>query len=162
MDTKDSWIGIMKLNQKNFDGSVSSYFETNQPGAGYSVPFSHTEFLSQIEENILEAVLILNSKGYTTITSCHGHSLFQFVFKKAIRFNSGPQITIKLEQIDRATIKKFSNWLISSSINDSISNYGNYLSIRVRKPLNVVLSNKLSCRIIENFCRKLEDATMES
>lgn len=144
----------MKLNQKNFDGSVSSYCDTKKPGTGYYVPFNHSDFKNQIEPNILESVLLLNSKGYHTVTSCQGHSIFDFVFRKGLRFNLGPHITIKLENKN----KKLSSFMISSSINYTMPTDSNYIKIKVRTPFSMILPNTWLCKIIEKFCRNLEHA----
>jgi hypothetical protein len=43
---------------------------------GFSrIPISHPNFLEQLEEHIAPSVLLLLSKGYTTVSSCHGHGL---------------------------------------------------------------------------------------
>jgi hypothetical protein len=142
-----------KLNKKNVDGSVSSYYITNDPGQGCYVPFNNRDFIEQIEENILPAVMHLNSNGYKTITSCQGHSLFDYIFKNAIRFNYGPQITI---EVDKSQVKKlvstFSNFLIKVSINKTITinpiTDSVYISIKPWFVVSFFFTNKFLCNEI--------------
>lgn len=141
------------LNEKNIDGSVSSYAKTKQPGHGYYVPFSNPNFQEQVEENILPAVMLLNSKGYKTVTSCHGHSFFDYFFNNGIRVNGGPQITVELLESEvQQFINSVNSLLISTRINNSIE-IGNQIgtvniSIKPRSLISKCFTNKFLCKQI--------------
>lgn len=140
-------------NKKNKDGSVNAFQQTGQPGYGVTVDFSDSNFTNNIEANILDAVLILNNKGYKTVTSCQGHSRYNYYFEDAIRYNTGPQITIQLPY----KVNLPSSLLISTTENLTIeSNTESYfISIRVKPCFEYFFTNKKLCSIIEAYCKKL-------
>ena len=140
-------------NKKNYDGSVNAYQVTGNPVYGYTVEFNNPEFKSEIEEHIFEAVLLLNSKGYKTVTSCHGHSLYDYYFHNAIKYNNGPQVTIEFPH----SIKMSNTFFITVDENRAIvsNNKISHLSIRIRPILERFFTNKLLCRIITKYCEDL-------
>lgn len=145
-------------NKKNKDGSVNAFQQTGRPGYGVTVDFSDSNFKNNIEDNILNAVLILNNKGYKTVTSCHGHSRYNYYFKDAIRYNTGPQITIQLPY----KVNLPSSLLISTIENLTIeSNTESYfISIRVKSCFEYFFTNKKLCSIIEAYCKKLPNVNV--
>ena len=155
------WIGTrMKLNKLNSDRSVSSFSETATPGHGYSIPFDHKNFKDQIEEDIYPAVEFLNLLGYKTVTSCHGHSLYSFLFGNGLRFNSGPQITIEINKQDNHQVKKiFNNFFITTVVNNTINLVNQdliHISIRPRLIVNILFSNQFLCKKIYKICKDIK------
>jgi len=140
-------------NKRNNDGSVNAFQDTGTPGYGVTVEFSDSNFTNNIEDNILDAVLILNNKGYKTVTSCQGHSRYNYYFKDAIRYNTGPQITVQLPY----KVNLPSSLLISTTENLTIeSNTESYfISIRVKPCFEYFFTNKKLCSIIEEYCKRL-------
>jgi hypothetical protein len=138
-------------NKRNEDGSVNSYKDTKILGHGYYVPFGDINFSNEIERNIYNSVLILNYKGYKTVTSCHGHSIFSYIFKKGLYFNSGPRVTVSFDR----SVKLKNTLLIKTHINDSIDDGSCNISIRVRYIFERMFTNKFLCAIIERYCEKL-------
>lgn len=143
----------MPQNRKNYDGSVNSYYKTKQKGAGYSVDFYSKDFKDEIEENIFEAVLFLNSKGYTTVTSCHGHSRLAHYFCNTIRYTMGPQVTLKLPY----NVKIPSTLFVQLIPNDTMENdeIYYYTKICIRPWLEIFFTNKFLCSIITRYCERL-------
>lgn len=121
------------LNRKNIDGSINSFYVKKQLGHGYSIPISHPKFRSQIEDKIWPGVEALVNRGYFTVTSCEGHSLFSYYFKKGLRVNSGPQISIKLNNQEETnkTIMAINSFSIKCARNNTMRN-PNIVSIRCR------------------------------
>tara|TARA_B110000285_G_C14943912_1_gene523388 strand:+ start:92 stop:580 length:489 start_codon:yes stop_codon:yes gene_type:complete len=145
-------------NRKNKDGSVNAYQDTGKLGQGVTVEFSDLNFKNNIEDNILDAVLELNSKGYKTITSCHGHSRFDYYINKSLRYNDGPQVTIELPY----KINLPNSLLISTEENSTMQfdtkNY--YISIRVNSWLKYFFTNKKLCSKIQEYCKKMPNADL--
>jgi len=149
----------MKKNSINSDGSVNSFQETGKLGHGYYVSFLSADFDKQIEPNIFLPVLLLNAKGITTYSSCQGHSHFDKVFNRALRTNSGPQITVRVS-LDQAPIlsEYFNSTFITTELNTTIDNDSLdyvYISIRIRWPYNRLFTNKFLCRQILAHCEAL-------
>ena len=140
-------------NKKNADGSVNAYQMSGKPGHGYTVEFNAPNFKDEIEENIFEAVLVLNSKGYKTVTSCHGHSRFAYYFCNAIRYNNGPQVTVEFPY----SVKIPSTFFVKVAENKTISSNSKvyHLSIRIRPWLQFFFTNKVLCSIITKYCEDL-------
>lgn len=142
----------MNLNKKNKDGSVNSFQLTENPGHGFYVPLHYTRFTEQIEEHILPAVLHLNSVGYKTVTSCQGHSLFDYLFKKAIRFNFGPQITIEVEkEVSKQLFTTVENFFVKVVENNTIEfdkSDKMFVSFKIKFLLNFFFTNKFLCKQI--------------
>ena len=140
-------------NKRNNDSSVNAFRDTGNPGYGVTVEFSDSNFTDNIEDNILDAVLVLNNKGYKTVTSCHGHSRYSYYFKKSIRYNNGPQITIALPY----KINLLNSLLISTTENSTINLDTNsyYISIRVKPWIEKLFTNKVLCNMIEEYCKKM-------
>jgi hypothetical protein len=138
----------MNYNKKNLDGSVNSFYITKEPGHGFFVPVSSKLFCEQIEEDILPSVLHLTSVGFKTITSCHGHSLYNYLFKNAIRFNFGPQVTVEVNQFDGIRLLSLRNFFVKTIENKTIE-FDNvnkmYISFRIRFFLNFFFTNKFLC-----------------
>jgi len=143
----------MSKNKLNFDGSINSFQITGEPGHGYSVPFKISDdFDKEIEPNILDAVLILNNKGYSTITSCQGHSRYNYYFNNAIRYNNGPQITVKLLN----NINLPNTFFVTVKENTTIEdNDYFYLSIHIKPWIEKFFTNKFLCRILTKYCEDL-------
>jgi hypothetical protein len=145
-------------NRKNKDGSVNAYQDTGKLGQGVTVEFSDLNFKNNIEDNILDAVLELNSKGYKTVTSCHGHSKFDYYINKSLRYNDGPQVTIELPH----KVNLPNSLLISTEENSTIQsdtkNY--YISIRVNSWLRYFFTNKKLCNIIIEYCKEMPNANL--
>ena len=157
MDIKGYWIG-MKYNKKNKDGSINSYQDTAQPGDGYSVPFSDKYFFDQIEDDILPAVENLNYKGYPTITSCHGHGIYNYLFNGGILINEGPSITIVVDKNTAKDIENhFSNFFLKVIVNDTIKREDNVVNLRItsRVFISNFVSNKFLCDKINQLVKKL-------
>lgn len=154
------WIGMQNYNRQNIDGSINSYQQTKDPSHGYYVPFSDYNFLKQIESLILGSVILLNSKGIKTITSCHGHSFFKYCFRKGIKFNFGPQITVEVNPIDSYKIKKHFNTIFLTTMKnntiESRKDNMHYISIRPRALLSSLMPNSVLCQIIESRCKELD------
>jgi len=140
-------------NRKNKDGSVNSYAITSELGHGYTVSFGDPDFEKEIEENIFDAVFILNSKGYKTVTSCHGHSWFDYYFKNALRYNDGPQITIELPYEARLPFSVFLKFKQNQTIDCKQKVYN--ISIRPRRWLSFFFTNKVLCSIITRYCKDM-------
>jgi hypothetical protein len=154
----------MKLNRLNEDRSVSSFSETHEPGHGYTVPFGIKNFRSQIEEDIYPAVELLNVLGYPTVTSCHGHSFYNYLFNNAIRFNLlGPGITVKIDS-DKTNYFRthMLTWLITTEVKnyeeygDHISSSFSYIRIKIRPIISLFFTNKYLCQQILKTCNKLK------
>ena len=143
-------------NKKNKDGSVNAFQQTGRPGYGVTVDFSDSNFKNNIEDNIVDAVLILNNKGYKTITSCHGHSRYNYYFKNSIRYNNGPQITIELPYKINLPNSLSISTVENSTIKSNTKNY--YISIRVKPWFEYFFTNKFLCKMIEEYCNKLPSA----
>lgn len=143
----------MPQNKKNHDGSVNSYQETGNPGSGYTVSFGNSNFKDEIEENIFEAVILLNSKGYETVTSCHGHSRFAYYFCNAITWNLGPVVTIKHTE----NINFPSTFFVTTSVNGTIplTETHRYTEVHIRSWLEVFFTNKFLCSILTRYCERL-------
>lgn len=142
----------MLYNKKNKDGSVNSFQDTGTPGSGYTVPFSDSKFLDQIEENILPAVLNLNTKGYPTITSCHGHSILNYIFNQGIDINAGPSITIRVHKTLVPYLEThFKNFFIKTVVNDSMEEFDEVINLRIvsRFFISLFFTNRFLCRQIE-------------
>jgi hypothetical protein len=144
------------INKQNFDGSINSFWKTKSLGHGYYIPFDNETFKNQIEENILTAVMLLNLSGYKTVSSCHGHSEFDRIFKKALRSNSGPQITVAVPNNDLLYFQKhFRSFFISTQVNNTIEITDpncTYISIFSRPIVSKILPNKFLCNHITKLC----------
>jgi hypothetical protein len=140
-------------NKKNHDGSVNAYQTTGKPGHGYTVDFSDPNFKYEIEEHIFDAVLVLNSKGYKTVTSCHGHSRFAYYFRKGIRYNNGPQVTIEFPY----SMKLPNTFFIVTGENTTITSNNKvyHLSIKIRPVLEKLFTNKFLCSILTKYCERI-------
>ena len=145
-------------NKKNKDGSVNAFQQTGRPGYGVTVDFSDSNFKNNIEDNILNAVLILNNKGYKTVTSCHGHSRYNYYFKDAIRYNTGPQITIQLPYKVNLPISLLISTTENLTIESNTESY--FISIRVKSCFEYFFTNKKLCSIIEAYCKKLPNVNV--
>jgi hypothetical protein len=150
----------MKLNKLNIDNSVNSYADTTDPGHGYYVPFNIPNFKDRIEEDIFPSVFILNANGFKTVTSCHGHSLYSFLFGNGLQFTFGPQITIEINKHDKRYIRKiFNNLFITTITNTTIKTENRdliYISIRPRLVVNMLLSNQFLCKQIYKMCKGIK------
>ena len=142
----------MKLNKLNHDGSVNSYYETNIPGHGYTVPFNIENFKDQIEDKIYPSVELLNFLGYETVTSCHGHSFYHYLFKKGIIYSMvGPNITIKIKDSLVCEFKKNFSSVLFKTVNKAEEEHEKspeniYVKIQTRFPLVLFLSNDFICK----------------
>lgn len=148
---------MILYNKKNKDESINSFQDTLKSGTGYSVPFSDTRFMSQIEKHILPSVLNFNSKGYTTLTSCHGHGIFNFIFKSGVSI-SRPSITLRVNRDNVFYLKKhFNTFFIKTEISDSIDKVEKDINLRITSKLFVSLffTNKFLCKQIETLVNKL-------
>jgi hypothetical protein len=148
----------MQYNKKNKDRSVNSYQDTNTPGTGYTVPLSDANFLDQIEEDILPAVMEFNYKGYSTITSCHGHGVFNYIFNHGVSINSGPNITIQIDRESEKKLKKhFTTFFIKAVTNDSMDEITGVVNLRItsRYFINHFVTNKFLCKRIINLVKSL-------
>ncbi len=148
----------MLYNKRNLDGSVNSYQETGIPGTGYTVPFSDSNFLDQIEENIKAAVFELNVKGYPTITSCHGHGVINYIFNDGVDINLGPSITIKISKSLAPVLKNhFNSFFIKTVINDSMEEFEDTVNLRIitRTLVSPFVTNKFLCKQIELLVKQL-------
>jgi len=103
------------LNKRNANGSINVSGENNN----YGVPVSplHPLFESQIEDNILPHVKLLNKKGYLPYESCEGHTK-----------EDPPYITICFGDYDNMIkftqfINHFS-FFVTCTIEDDISQFG--------------------------------------
>lgn len=145
----------MPKNKLNSDGSVNSFQITGEVGHGYSVPFNSNDFIDEIEVDILDAVLILNNKGYKTVTSCQGHSKFNYYFKNAIRYNDGPQVTIELPHSCSLPFSFF----IQTKENETMDfeKSVQFISIRPRRWIRNFFTNKFLCSIITKYCERISD-----
>lgn len=147
-------------NKKNPDGSVNGYWNTKVNDFGYFIPFTDPEFSTQVEEDIVEAVTILNLKGYHTRTSCCGHGLFKHLIGKNQSYNSGPQITLRVKEENLETLKSlFSTFFIRTIINRTIPcEPGSiYISVRCRALINRFFTNKFLCSKIEQLCKEVPE-----
>lgn len=142
----------MPKNKLNFDGSINSFQVTGKPGHGYSVPFNSNDFDKEIEPNILDAVLILNNKGYSTVTSCQGHSVYNYYFNNAIRYNDGPQVTVKL--LNNTNLPNTFFVIVKENKTIEDNNYF-YLSIRIKPWIGKFFTNKFLCSILTKYCEDL-------
>jgi hypothetical protein len=148
----------MQYNKKNKDRSVNSYQDTNTSGTGYSVSFSDPNFLDQIEEDILPAVIRLNYMGYLTITSCHGHGLFNYIFNYGVSINLGPNITIQINKESEEQIKKhFNTFFIKVVTNDSMDEIAGVVNLRItsRYFISHFVTNKFLCKKIIHLVEEL-------
>lgn len=155
MAIKNFWIGMeQKLNKRNDDGSVNSFYETKQPAHGYYVPFFDVRFESQIEDGILPTVMLLNTHNLKTVTSCHGHSFLDYV-RGGIRYNVGPHITFIVVTEYKNEIKKlFSNFFIVATDNNTIDGSADHVRLRPRWYVRHLIPNKILCKMIYDVCRK--------
>lgn len=143
-------------NKKNKDESINSFQDTGIPGAGYSVPFSNPNFLDQIEQYILPAVLTLNLKGYPTVTSCHGHGVFNYIFNHGVSINTGPSITVRIDKDSANKLKKhFNTFFIKSVINDSMEKQDSLINLKISS--RFIISNFFSNRFLCNKIIELSE-----
>ncbi len=149
----------IEINKQNIDGSVNSYQETKILGHGYHIPFDAKNFDTQIEKNIYNAVLLLNLRGYKTITSCQGHSRFDKIFNNGLRVNAGPQITVEVLNSEVEKFQKhFKTFFITTDINLTIemkTNDSTYISIFPKSFIRNFLTNKFFCNKITELCETL-------
>jgi hypothetical protein len=142
----------MAKNKLNFDGSINSFQITGKPGHGYSVPFNSDDFDKEIEPNILDAVLILNNKGYRTVTSCQGHSKYDYYFNNAIRYNDGPQVTVSFLK----NVYLPNTFFVMTTENKSINDDRYFhVSIRIKPWIGKFFTNKFLCSILTKYCEDL-------
>lgn len=147
-------------NKKNKDGSVNAYWNTKIKDYGYFVSFADSQFITQVEEDILESVVILNLKGYHTRTSCCGHGLFKYIIRQGLSYNSGPQITVQVKEENLETLKNiFNTFFIRSIINRTIecAPGSMYVSVRCRPIINRFSTNRFLCSKIEQLCKVVSE-----
>lgn len=149
----------MLTNKQNNDGSVNSYQDTGKLGTGYYVPFTDPTFVEQIEPNIFLAVFLLNAKGYKTVSSCQGHSVYDKYTRGALRTNAGPQVTVEVpcnQVID--FVAHFKSYWVTTEVNDSIDNKTNnciYISVRSNPIISSFFTNRFLCKKIAQLCETL-------
>jgi hypothetical protein len=116
------------------------------------VPLNHTEFLKQLDPNITDAVIMLNSKGYVSVGSCQGHSIVEYLFTNRQNFVfTGPYIQIKPNntQIDYL-LKTFNTLLTVAKIEDDT------IWIESRFLFRLFLTNRYLSNKITEICKKIE------
>jgi hypothetical protein len=117
------------------------------------VTFNNTDFLKQLDPNIADAVMILNSKGYVSVGSCHGHSIIEYLFTDRQNFVlTGPYIQIQANstQIDYL-LKTFDTLLTVAKIEDNTT-----IWIEARFLFRLFLTNKYLSNKITEICKKIE------
>lgn len=124
--------------------------------AGFTgVSFKDKNFLNQLDKNIAEAIIILNSKGYCTIGSCQGHGIFEYIFlKRRVNFYVmglfGPHIIIKIIKNDyRLLYEKFNTILFKAKKEN------NLLWITPRFFTCFFIPNSYLCSKIIDICNTL-------
>ena len=131
---------------KDIDRSVTAY-------RGFTdVEFSHPDFINQLDPNILDAVMILNSKGYVTVGSCQGHGIIEYLFTDRKNFVfTGPFVVIQPHDNEQYQyiIRSFNTLLIKPIIERN-----NQLWIQPRL-IKYFLPNKYLCSKIIEICNNL-------
>jgi hypothetical protein len=114
---------------------------------------NHPDFLKQLDPNIAEAVMILNSKGYISSGSCQGHSIIEYLFTDRKNFVlTGPFIIIKPnnDQIDYL-LKTFNTLLTVAKVENNKK-----IWLETRFLFRLFLTNKYLSNKITEICKKLE------
>jgi hypothetical protein len=100
---------------------------------GFSrVPLSHPDFLEQLEEHIAPSVLLLLSKGYRTVSSCHGHGL-----------GKRPYVVIDKESKMKNFDKLVNNFFVEAN------EYHNKWVFHSKGSLHLFFTKKFICKQIE-------------
>lgn len=118
-----------------------------------NVRLNHPDFITQIDINILDAVIILNSKGFPTVGSCQGHGFLEYLFTDRKNFVfTGPYIVIRPNNNDQHEyiIKSF-NTLLTKTIIE----YDKTIWIEFRS-IKYFLSNRYLCNILTKLCNELK------
>jgi hypothetical protein len=137
----------MKMHKLDIDRSVTAYRGLT------GVKFSHPDFIKQLDPNILNAVMILNSKGFVTVASCQGHGIIEYMFTDRKNFVfTGPHIVIQSNNIDQYEyiIKSFNTLLIKTIKEDNKT-----IWIQPRF-IKYFLPNNYLCDKITEICNNLK------
>jgi len=138
----------MKMHRLDIDRSVNAYRGLTD------VRINHPDFINQLDPNILDAVMILNSKGYITIASCQGHGIIEYLFTDRKNFVfTGPFVVIRPHDSEQYQyiINSFNTLLIKPIID-----HNNQLWIQPRL-IKYFLPNKYLCSKITEICNNLRN-----